>query len=247
MLAAEARAFFRGFRPELVPTLIAVPAILALLGLGTWQWARLVEKNAINALRLERMSGPAIPVPASGEVAADVEFRLVAVTGVFLHDRELKLHARSRRGNAGYHVVTPLVREHGPPVLISRGWVPYERKDAASRPQGQAAGPVTVEGVLRRDSRRGWLAPDNAPARNEWFWYDLPEMAGAAGVAGLAPYYIEAGPAPNPGGFPLGGQTVMRLPNDHLEYALTWYALAVAMAVIYIVYHRRRASERAPT
>ena len=77
--------------------------------------------------------------------------------------------------------------------------------------------------------------PANDPARNEWFWYDLPALARAADVPEAAPFYIEAGPVPNPGGFPIGGQTQIELPGNHVGYALTWFALALALGAIYVV------------
>ena len=64
-------------------------------------------------------------------------------------------------------------------------------------------------------------------------------MAAAAGLPDLAPFYIEAVATPIPGGFPIGGQTIVALPSPHLQYAITWYALAVALAVIYVMWHQR--------
>lgn len=234
------RSWLADFRPRLVPTLIAVPGILLLLALGTWQVVRLQEKTAINQFRAERVAATAVPLPARLDDVAAAAFRRFSVAGTFRHDRELRLNARSQRGNAGYDIVTPLVRSDGPPVLVNRGWVPYERKEPATRREGQVEGTVTVEGILRTEPRRGWLMPDNDPARNEWFWFDIAAMAQAAGVPDAAPFYIEAGTAPNPGGFPIGGQTIVQLPSNHLQYALTWYALAIALAAIYVV------SQRAP-
>ena len=52
------------------------------------------------------------------------------------------------------------------------------------------------------------------------------------------PYFVDAGPAANPGGIPIGGQTRTDLPNDHLQYAITWYSFAITLMVIYLVYHR---------
>jgi surfeit locus 1 family protein len=238
------RDLFAGFRPRLVPTLIAASGIVLLLGLGTWQLIRLAEKNAINEFRAARIAAPAVPLPAYVDDIASWEFRRVTVTGTFDHDRELRVNARSQRGNAGYDLVTPLLRAEGPPVLVNRGWVPYARKDAATRQEGQVAGQVSVDGILRTEPRKGWLMPDNDAARNEWFWFDLPAMRQAAGVPDAAPFYVEAGPAPNPGGFPIGGQTIAQLPSNHLQYALTWFALAIALAAIYVVSQRAPRSER---
>lgn len=231
-----------GFRPRLVPTLITIPAILVMLALGVWQVLRLQEKNEINAFRAARTTAPAVELPVSGVDLDAFEFRRVIVRGRFLHNHEMVMNGRSQRGNPGYDIVTPLVRDSGPAVMINRGWVPYDRRDPSTRMAGEVGGPVTVEGILRTDPRRGptWLMPDNDPARNQWFWFDLPRMAAAAGLSDVAPYYIEAANTPNPGGYPIGGQTMVELPSNHLEYAITWFSLALALAVIYVVWHRQR-------
>lgn len=232
------RSWFADFHPRLVPTLIAGVGVVLLLALGTWQVFRLVEKNAINDFRVARAAAAATPLPARIDNIGAWGFRRISVAGTFLHDRELYIHGRSQRGNVGYDIVTPFQRNDGPAVLINRGWVSYDRKAPATRQEGQVSGPVTVEGILRTEPRKGWLMPDNDPAKNIWFWFDLPAMKQAAGVPDAAPFYIEAGIAPNPGGFPIGGQTIIALPNNHLQYALTWYALAVALGVIYVVSQR---------
>jgi surfeit locus 1 family protein len=81
--------------------------------------------------------------------------------------------------------------------------------------------------------------PDNDPQRNVWFSYDLPAMAAALGVPALAPFYLEAALDPSRAeGAPLGGQTRFQLPDNHLGYAFTWYALAIALAVIFVLSQR---------
>lgn len=82
--------------------------------------------------------------------------------------------------------------------------------------------------------------PDNRPRDGVWHYVDVVAMAARARIAGAAPFYIVAGPAPNPGGYPIGAETRLTMRNDHLQYVLTWYALAAALVVIYLLYHRRR-------
>jgi len=229
-----------GFRPQLWPTVIAIPVFLTLLGLGTWQVFRLTEKEAVNAFRSERAAAPPVDLAANPAELAPLEFRRLRARGQFDHGRELYVYGRSQRGNEGYYILTPLRRDGAPPVLINRGWVPRDRKDPARRAEGQVAGPVEVVGFLRSDARRGWLMPENDVASNHWFWFDLPAMSRAAGLPATAPFYLEADTAPNPGGFPIGGQTQIQLPSNHLQYAITWYVLAVSFAVIYVLWHRRR-------
>ena len=81
-----------------------------------------------------------------------------------------------------------------------------------------------------------------------WFWYDISAMAAQAGAGrNPLPVVIEAGDAPNPGGFPIGGQTNVNIANNHLQYAFTWYSLAITLIVIYFVFHWRRGSKEEAT
>jgi surfeit locus 1 family protein len=233
------QALLRDFRPRPWPSAIAGIGVLVLLCLGTWQVTRLFEKREINGLRASRLAMAEAPLPAALPDPSSWEFRRVVATGTLRHERELYLPCRSQRGNEGTCVLVPLVRDEGPPVLVNRGWVPPARKDPARRPAAQAEGEVRLAGVLRVSTQRTRFMPDNDPQRNVWFSYDLPAMAAALGVPALAPYYLEAALDPAPAeGAPLGGQTRFQLPDNHLGYAFTWYALAIALAVIFVLSQR---------
>jgi surfeit locus 1 family protein len=232
------------FRLRLVPTLMALPLFAALLALGFWQVARLHEKTEINRYRGERaalapISLPADPAALSQLDAAQLDFRRVRIAGRLANDRELHVYEPSQKGEAGYHVVTPLMRDTGPPLLVDRGWVPPERKAPATRAAGELDGIVTITGFVRRGQSQGWLTPDNDPVHDSWFWFDLPAMSKAAGVDPPATFYVEADATPNPGGLPVGGQTPIELPSPHLNYAITWFSLAGILAVIYFAWHRQ--------
>jgi surfeit locus 1 family protein len=225
-------------RRHKLPSLIAIPGVILLLALGFWQVSRYLERSAENAVRAERLAAPPIAVDAALADPEAYRFRRVDAAGRFDHAHEIHVYARSQRGNEGFYILTPLLRDGLPPILVNRGWVPTNRRDAARRAEGQVDGPVAIEGVLRTEARRPWLSPDNVPARNQWFWFDLPAMRAAAGIPAAPLAYIEAGRTPNPGGYPLGGQTQEQLVQPHLQYAVTWFALALALAAIYILYVR---------
>ena len=228
-------------RPLLGPTLFTLPAVLLMLALGIWQLERLQWKTALIAERAERTHAAPVPLPAAGDDLAAAEYRRVALSGSFDHDRELDLAARSHLGVPGYHIVTPFRLADGRTVLVDRGWVPNNRRDPKTRAAGQLAGEVTLDGLIRVPVAKGWLVPDNEPGHHVWFWFDLPAMARQAGIAGpLAPVFVDAAAAPIPGGYPLGGETILTLPNDHLQYAITWFALAIVLVVIYLVFHHQR-------
>jgi surfeit locus 1 family protein len=235
------------FRPAFWPTVMTVPAVLVMLGLGTWQVQRLHWKTALIEQRVERTTAAPVDFPFAADPAAlpDLEFHRSSLAGRFDHAHESHLLARALTGSPGYQIITPLAVTAGPgagsTVLVNRGWVPMERRDPTTRAAGQVEGEVTVEGVIRRAGVQNWLVPDNEPDKNVWLWADLPGMVRTLGLAGpVAPVFLEAGPAPNPGGLPIGGQTRIDLPNDHLQYAITWYSLAVTLAVIWYLYCRRR-------
>jgi surfeit locus 1 family protein len=232
------------FRPQLGPTLFTVPAVLVLIGLGVWQLERLHWKEGLIAQRDRMVAAAPSPPPRTLAEAEANQFRHVQTEGVFLNERELFLAASSDSGRGGYQVLTPLREPGGRVIFVNRGFIPLDLKDSAKRAAGQTVGPVHVAGLLRVPpvEKPSWFLPFNRPDLNLWFWVDLPKMAKAAGVENAAPFYIDADKTPNAGGWPQGGVTRLEIPNDHLQYAITWFALAVALIVIYVVYHRGHGS-----
>jgi surfeit locus 1 family protein len=232
------------FRPTLWPTLFSVPAVIMMIGLCVWQVQRLYWKEGVIAERESRVAADPVALPPVGGNPAEAEYRRVRLDGTFLHDKELYLGARSLNGNAGYHILTPFMLAGGGTVLVDRGWVPVERKAPDSRAEGQLTGPQVLDGIVRMPQIQAWMQPDNEPHRNVWFFIDPPAMAAASGIDFRTDLYIDAGPAENPGKYPVGGQTRIELPNDHLQYAITWGLLAAALAVIYVLYHLKLERER---
>ena len=150
------------------------------------------------------------------------------------------LAARSLKNKVGLQVVTPLKTDDGRIVLFDRGWIPSEKKEPAQRTEGQVAGRVELTGIVRRSQIKGRFVPDNAPDKNVWFQVDVPlmrQLAGASPDPRLDTFFLEADAAPNPGGVPIGGQTRLDIPNDHLQYAITWFLIALALAGVYLAYH----------
>jgi surfeit locus 1 family protein len=231
------------FRPLFWPTVLTVPVLLLLLALGSWQIERLFWKRELIAQRRAAVTASSVAAPRGLEEARGMEFYPVTDQGVFLHDKEIFLGATSETGRNGYQVVTPLQEPGGRNVFVNRGFIPAELKDPARRSDGQIAGTVKVHGLLRlpTTAKPAWFLPDNRADLNYWFWVDLPAMAAADRLESVAPFYIDADATPNPGGWPKGAVTRLELRNDHLQYAITWFSLAVALIVIYFLYHRRPA------
>lgn len=232
-------------RGLLLFTAFATAALALLIGLGVWQLQRLQWKEGLIAEIGARTKATPISLAEAVALARhgdDVSYLRVRVDGRFDHAEERYLYAIAD-GDAGWHVIAPLTTPKGEVVLVDRGFVPDALKDPATRAQGQLADTVTVTGLARPSESHGHFVPDNDPERNRWFWRDLGAMAGSMfpdGALDVAPFFVEAERSDIPGGWPLGGQTRLDLPNDHLQYALTWFALALCLVAIYVLYVRSR-------
>lgn len=213
------------------------------LGLGTWQVERRVWKLALIDRVEARIHAEPVPAPGPEEwpglTAASAEYRRVRLTGRFAHDRATLVQALSERG-AGFWVLVPLVTDRGFTVLVNRGFVPTEARERSARAAGEPEGEVTLTGLLRLSEPGGGFLRRNDPAADRWYSRDVAAIATSRGIDGstaVAPYFVDADAAPNPGGLPMGGLTVVAFHNNHLVYALTWYALALmtAGALIFVL------------
>jgi surfeit locus 1 family protein len=201
-----------------------------LLGLGTWQIQRLHWKEAILARIAEAGRAPATPLPPH-----PAPFTKVSVAGTLDNAHAVLLGAEvhdTRQGTAlGAQIIVPLLRPDGaPPVLVDRGWVPTE----PPLPYGKPAGPVRIDGFIRLRERPGVFTPGNDPAGRRFFSIDPAAMGRALGLAHVASFVLVAmGPA-RPDVYPAPAQRLPQPPNNHLEYALTWYGLALVLLVTFI-------------
>lgn len=237
-------------RALVAPGLVSLVCLAILLGLGVWQLQRKGEKEALIAriVAQSHVEPPAdLPAPGTWDPARD-EFERVRVAGTFLHDKETLVHGLAAgavpgRALQGYYVLTPLRREAGGTVLVNRGFVPTELRDPAARKAAQVEGPVTVTGILRASEARTLFVPAADPAKGEWFNRDIASISAAKGLPDSAPYLVEADATPNPGGWPKGGQLRVDLPNNHLQYAFTWFGIAACLLGVFGVFAWRRLTD----
>jgi surfeit locus 1 family protein len=178
-----------------------------------------------------------------------MEFRRVRFRAAFLQDKEALVYSagsalRPDVSGPGYWAFTPARAPDGAVLIVNRGFVPADRRDVQTRMAGQVAGELDLVGVLRWPEARSWLTPADSPEKNLWFTRDLAGMAKAKGVERVAPFYVELEEAVPPGGLPRAGRLTLNLPNNHLQYAITWYGLAAGLAGVFLVWFRgRRASQ----
>jgi surfeit locus 1 family protein len=175
---------------------------------------------------------------------AEDEYRRVVVTGRFDHAAETLVQAVTAYGG-GFWVVTPLVLEDGRSVLVNQGFVPAEQREPATRPGPE--GEVTITGLLRQSEPGGGFLRSNDPGGARWYSRDVQAIAEDKGVGNAAPFFIDAEATP-PGTYPIGGLTVLSFSNNHLVYALTWFALALMLVggFGYLLWDARRSQGGSP-
>jgi surfeit locus 1 family protein len=239
-------------RGRLVITLLVAAATFAVLvALGTWQMQRLHWKEALVAEVSARSSLEPVPAPARDQWAAlDVaewEYRRVTAEGRFRVDGESRLYALlgEAKGDAegpGYWIMTPLELRGGGTVLVNRGFVPLQGNVTApyrAPPEGE----VVVAGLLRGPEDSNPFTPEDKPADRLFYVRNASVIANALGLRDAAPFTIDQA-ADAQAGFPQGGETRLTFTNRHLEYALTWYGLAGALAgvLVALLWRQRRAA-----
>jgi surfeit locus 1 family protein len=206
-----------------------------LIGLGTWQIYRLHWKERI--LRQIAAAEAAPPVPLGPHPSS---YQKISVNGRFLFDRAAMFGAEVRDTNRGptlgSHQIVPLVRQDGDPIiLVDRGWIP-EKRDT---PLNDPAAAVTVTGYVRPREIANWFSAPDDPAARLFYTLDPVSIGSALNIQAPAPFTVVALGTPAPGTFPIPAEHLPRPPNNHLSYVITWYGLAVALAIIFAVWVRK--------
>ncbi len=231
----------------ILPSFIALPILALLLGLGSWQIQRLHWKLGILAELEAAAARP--PVPPAADT---LPFTRIAATGRFRPGAEAMLGLEVRGTTLGADLIAVLDRPGAPPLLVDRGWAPMEGGNV-DRPEGE----VTVSGYARPTERNPLAATDD-PVHRRFYTFDARAIATALGVPDALPFALavvvpRAGtaapsgfgstPAPSRGPLPDPATAFPEPNNPHLGYAITWFGLAAAWVVIFILWSRKRLSE----
>ena len=224
------------FRPYPGFTIAVLILFAILCGLGFWQLERLSWKLGLIARVNANMA--AAPLSLDTVLAmpdGEAQYHRVPLRGTFDHGKEAYAFATTG-GAAVYHVLTPFRTADGRLLMVDRGEIPREKLDPKSRVAGNVEGPTQVTGVWRTPDPPSGFTPPPDLANRIWYARDVAAMAGP-GAQLAAPVVVEADSAPNPGGWPKGGHTVVSFRNQHLGYAITWFALAAALLCIWLAFH----------
>ena len=241
-------------RGLVVPGLFAAAAFTVLVGLGLWQLERKAWKEDLIEALTRRIAASPSALPPSGSWSqlnrADAEFRRLAVRVEFIPAPEGRVYTggsalRADISAPGYFVFSPARLADGDLVVVNRGYVanphPNRETRALARPQGF----VEIIGALRWPEQRAWFVPEHDQKSDVWFVRDHLAMAAAYDWTTKAPFYIEQEAPVPPSGLPRPGKLKANLPNNHLEYALTWFGLAAALTGVFAVFALQKLRENA--
>ncbi len=226
--------------PLVIPALFVAAAVLTCAGLGSWQLQRKAWKEALIATLEQRLAATPVVLPPRerwpGLEPAQDEFRRVTTTLTFTPGADALVYAGAARAReyagGGYWVFSPARIASGGIVVINRGVVPENSKNFFTHAV-ELTGTIDIIGVMRWPERRGIFTPNDDPARNLWFVRDHIAIAAAKGWGEVAPFFIEMESPQPAGGLPVPVRTTAQLRNEHLQYAITWYALAGMLIVLF--------------
>ncbi|MDW3183735.1 SURF1 family protein [Roseobacter sp.] len=202
-----------------------------LIGLGTWQVQRLAWKEGIIATIDERIAADPVALPTDLDVDRDA-YLPVQVTGVLGTDY-LRVLVSQKNVGAGYRIIRPMMRDAGR-IMIDMGFIPVSAADDLSVEEGP---PVTITGNLQWPQETDGFTPEPDLAENIWFARDVPAMAAALDTE---PVLVVRRDAPQSGGpvTPMPVDT-SAIPNDHLQYAITWFSLSAIWLAMTAIFLRR--------
>ncbi len=221
--------------------IIALAVFVGLVALGVWQVERRAWKLDLIERVESRIHAAPLPSPSPADWSSvnrdDDEYRRITATGEYLHDAEALVQATTAIG-AGFWVLTPLRQADGSLVFVNRGFVPTGNAQPQTRTANQPQGTVSVTGLLRLPEPGGGFLRSNDAEANAWYSRDIAAIAQARGLAPVAPFFIDAELPRHPGpgstqapDWPVGGLTVVSFNNHHTIYAITWFGLALMLAL----------------
>ena len=236
--AQPTRARWRG----LAVALATLAGIALAARLGFWQLDRAHQKVALQTSLDARMREPVLDVAALSRTAEAAEAqhqRRVVLRGRWVGDRTVYLDNRQMDGRVGFFVVTPLALEPGPAaILVQRGWAPRSFTERDALPAVTTPiGTVTVKGTLAGSPSRlfDFAGAASGPIRQN---LDIGSFARETGLA-LLPLSVVQRATPDAAAdgllrhWPAPAADVQK----HYGYAVQWFAIAVAIAFLY-VWHR---------
>lgn len=228
--------------------------VAAFVSLGLWQLQRRVEKRALIAALDERLAAAPVALPPASQWNALTrdrdEFRRVSFTATYQPRLDAMVYSsgsaiRADISGPGTWAFLPARLPDGETVAVNAGFVPNTMQDRNVQDRAIAqlvtGKPVAMTGYIRFPETAGMLTPNAEHDKRLWFTRDHLAMAQAFGWDKVAPFYIDLEAPVPPNGIPKPGPLQPQLRDAHMQYAITWFTLALAVVIAFGVWWRRRA------
>ena len=241
-MMTDARSY--SLRRLILPALFTLVGLAVLISLGKWQLHRKIWKEDLIASLTRQTTAPPAPLPSSSGrtdlTRGNSEFRRVSLRADFIEGAPAAyLYSggsalRDDVKQPGYFVFAPARLPDGQTIVINRGYVPMDRIHET------ASALADIVGYVRWPESPSWFVSEHDAKGDIWFVRDPRAMASVRGWGPVAPFYIDQESPVPAAGLPRPGPLTVKLRNDHLGYALTWFGLAGSLAAVFIAWALRQ-------
>lgn len=223
---------------EIAPLVITIIGIIFLTALGCWQLYRLKEKTAFIASMSRNLSNPGNIYDPKTTLTI---YQKIKLDGQFLQGNDIYLYGRKAMApeKEGYYLLSPFMTTKGTVIMIARGWFAAKNKHLIQIPQAQNTHEIT--GIVLPLEQKRIFIPDNDIKNNVWLTLDHKDLMGHTQQTLENFYLLQIDPTDLPSlVLPISPEGLIKIKNDHLEYALTWFCLAICLGVIFYVYIKQK-------
>ena len=211
-------------------------ALLILVSLGTWQLERLRWKTDILSSMKESLSLP--PLKITSQVIDNIDqysFRRIQLTGNYLYKDNITIYSKVFNKKVGKHLIVPLETQYGI-ILVNRGFIPSDFNIENNIKSGE----ISINGIVKFQQKINYFTPNNNVIKNEWYYININEVSNFLSLPLLNFYIVEENNIEEK--YPVGSQYNINIPNDHLQYAITWFSLALALCIFINIFWRKNVS-----
>ena len=227
------------FKPSVWLTIFAFPSFLILIILGSWQVQRLSWKSDLISNYNNNFQQAPITVKELFKDRKNNKYRRTVIYGEYDHANEIQIIGKTYEVNAGFHIITPFILENNEIIYINRGWVPKKYADKKTRKFSLLEENVKVVGLVRLPQKKGYFVPENEPENGFWFTIIPEELNRHLNIIGENEFYIDELNIDEKLKLPMPANGKVQVPNNHLQYAITWYSLALGLLIVYFAWHRQ--------
>lgn len=218
------------------PLVVGLGGFLVLAGLGAWQVQRLAWKQGLIAEASARIAAEPVALPRELDPARD-DYKPVIVQGRYIGAETINVLTSFKPHGPGYELVTPFETSDGRRILVNRGFAPHATREGgvAKMPDAPTL-PQQVTGLLRWPDDTNAFTPEPNLEKREWYAQNVPSLAAATGAE---PAMVVRQPDGSEG-WPKARPPQVTLPNNHLQYAITWFSIALIWVVMSVIWMRRQ-------